>query len=65
MNFRWVETEEDTKALRWARVRFESTGAIGSRLELEGELLQLPAFTSGPERRTLGRIARPSRRAGQ
>jgi hypothetical protein len=43
-------------------VRFESSGAIGSGLELDGELLQLSAFTSGQERRTLGRIARPSRR---
>jgi hypothetical protein len=43
-------------------LRFESAGAIGSGLELEGELLQLSAFTSGQERRTLGRIARPSSR---
>jgi hypothetical protein len=43
-------------------VRFESSGAIGSGLELDGELLQLSGFTSGQERRTLGRIARPSGR---
>ncbi len=43
-------------------IRFESAGVIGSGLELQGELLQLSAFTSGQERRTLGHIARPSRR---
>jgi ARG/rhodanese/phosphatase superfamily protein len=43
-------------------LRLEGAGAIGSGLELEGELLQLSAFTSGRERRTLGRIARPSSR---
>ncbi|MGH3133270.1 MAG: ARPP-1 family domain-containing protein [Gaiellaceae bacterium] len=44
-------------------LRLESPGAIGSGLELEGELLQLSAFTSGRKSRTFGRIARPSRRA--
>jgi hypothetical protein len=44
-------------------LRLESAAVIGSGLELEGELLQLSAFTSGRERRTFGRIARPSRRA--
>ena len=44
-------------------LRLESAGVIGSGLELEGELLQLSGFTSGRERRTFGRIARPSRRA--
>jgi ARG/rhodanese/phosphatase superfamily protein len=43
-------------------LRLESAGVIGSGLELEGELLQLSAFTSGRERRTLGRIAPPSGR---
>ena len=43
-------------------VRLESAGVIGSGLELDGELLQLSAFTSGREARTFGRIARPSRR---
>jgi hypothetical protein len=43
-------------------LRFESAGAIGSGLELDGELLQLSAFSSGRESRTFGRIARPSRR---
>ena len=44
-------------------LRLESPGVIGSGLDLEGELLQLSGFTSGRERRTFGRIARPSRRA--
>jgi hypothetical protein len=44
-------------------LRLESASVIGSGLELEGELLQLSGFTSGCERRTFGRIARPSRRA--
>ena len=44
-------------------LRLEGAGAVGSGLELEDELLQLSAFTSGRERRTFGRIARPSRRA--
>ena len=36
---------------------------IGSGLELDGELLQLSAFTSdGGADRAFGRIARPSRR---
>ena len=43
-------------------LRFERAGAIGSGLELDGELLQLSAFSSGRESRTFGRIARPSRR---
>ena len=43
-------------------LRLESTGVIGSSLELEGELLQLSAFTSGQDARGAGRIARPSRR---
>ena len=44
-------------------LRLEGTALIGSGLELDGELLQLSAFTSGRQQRTLGRIARPSRRA--
>jgi hypothetical protein len=36
---------------------------IGSGLQLDGELLQLSAFTSdGGAERAFGRIARPSRR---
>jgi hypothetical protein len=44
-------------------LRLEGASVIGSGLELEGELLQLSGFTSGRERRTFGRIARPSRRS--
>ena len=40
-------------------VRLSAAGVVGSGLELEGELLQLCAFTSDERR---GRIARPSRR---
>jgi hypothetical protein len=44
-------------------VRLRRDGAIGSGLELDGELLQLSAFTSmGGADRAFGRIARPSRR---
>jgi hypothetical protein len=44
-------------------VRFRGTAVIGSGLELDGELLQLSAFTSGPDAaRAFGRIAAPSRR---
>jgi hypothetical protein len=43
-----------------ADVRLSGAGVLGSGLELEGELLQLCAFTSrGPG----GRLLRPSRRA--
>jgi hypothetical protein len=45
-----------------ADLRLETANVIGSGLELEGELLQLSAFTSGRESRTFGTIARPSRR---
>ena len=41
-------------------LRLSGDGVLGSGLELEGELLQLCAFTS---RGTDGRLARPSRRA--
>ncbi len=44
-------------------VRVRASGVIGSGLELDGELLQLSAFTSDDGgRRAFGRIARPSRR---
>jgi hypothetical protein len=43
-------------------LRFGRSTVIGSGLELDGELLQLSAFSSGRESRTFGRIARPSRR---
>lgn len=44
-------------------VRLRNEGIIGSGLELEGELVQLSAFTSRDGgRRAFGRIARPSRR---
>jgi hypothetical protein len=42
-------------------VRLRGDGVIGAGLELDGELLQLSAFTSDGGLR-LGRIARPSRR---
>jgi hypothetical protein len=44
-------------------IRLRGPGVIGSGLELDGELLQLSAFTSdGGADRAFGRIARPSRR---
>jgi hypothetical protein len=44
-------------------VRLRGAGVVGSGLELEGELIQLSAFTSEDGgRRAFGRIARPSRR---
>jgi hypothetical protein len=44
-------------------VRLRGPGVIGSALELDGELIQLSAFTSdGGGRRAFGRIPRPSRR---
>jgi hypothetical protein len=44
-------------------VRLRGEGLIGSGLELDGELLQLSAFTTdGAAERAFGRIARPSRR---
>jgi len=44
-------------------LRLRGPGVIGSGLELEGELLQLSAFTSdGGAERAFGRIARPSSR---
>ena len=44
-------------------VRLRGPGVIGSGLELDGETIQLSAFTSDDERRrAFGRIASPSRR---
>jgi hypothetical protein len=44
-------------------VRLRGERVIGSGLELDGELLQLSAFTpTGGHERAFGRIARPSRR---
>jgi hypothetical protein len=44
-------------------LRLRGAGVIGSGLSLDGELLQLSAFTSGDAgERAFGRIARPSRR---
>jgi hypothetical protein len=44
-------------------VRLRGDGVIGSGLSLDGEPLQLSAFTSGDAGVTAcGRIARPSRR---
>ena len=44
-------------------VRLRGSGVIGSGLELDGERIQLSAFTSdGRADRAFGRIARPSRR---
>ena len=44
-------------------VRLRGPGVIGSGLELDGELIQLSAFTSSDDGgRAFGRIARPSRR---
>jgi len=46
-----------------ADVRLRGPGVIGSGLELDGELIQLSAFTSSDGgARAFGRIARPSRR---
>ena len=43
-------------------LRLEAANVVGSGLELDGELLQLSAFSSARESRSFGRIARPSRR---
>jgi len=44
-------------------VRLRGPGVIGSGLELDGEPIQLSAFTSSDDgQRAFGRIARPSRR---
>ncbi len=44
-------------------VRLRGPGVIGSGLELDGELIQLSAFTIEGDRPRRGRIARPSRRS--
>jgi hypothetical protein len=44
-------------------VRLEGASVIGSGLELDGELIQLSAFSSAQASRPFGRIARPSRRS--
>ena len=44
-------------------LRLRGPGVIGSGLELDGERIQLSAFTSSDDgQRAFGRIARPSRR---
>ena len=44
-------------------LRLRGTAVIGSGLELDGEVIQLSAFTSGDGgARAFGRIARPSAR---
>jgi hypothetical protein len=43
-------------------LRLRDANVIGSGVELDGELLQLSAFTSDGGERAFGRIARPSRR---
>jgi hypothetical protein len=43
-------------------LRLRGGRVIGSGLELDGELIQLSAFTSDGAERAFGRIARPSRR---
>jgi hypothetical protein len=45
-------------------LRLRGPGVLGSGLEVDGETIQLSAFTSeGEGRRVVGRIARPSRRS--
>jgi hypothetical protein len=43
-------------------LRLTGRGVLGSGLELDGELIQLSAFTDGDALDRPGRIARPSRR---
>lgn len=43
-------------------VQLHGPGVLGAGLELDGELVQLSAFTIDADRPTRGRIARPSRR---
>ena len=54
-------TRREPSAGRGKDIRLSGEGVIGSGLELEGELLQLSAFTAGGGRPG-GHIARPSRR---
>ena len=65
----FVDEVADAPATRGASaglgedVRLRGPGVIGSGLELDGELIQLSAFTSSDGgQRAFGRIARPSRR---
>jgi hypothetical protein len=65
----FVDEAADAPATRGASaglgedVRLRGPGVIGSGLELDGELIQLSAFTSSDGgQRAFGRIARPSRR---
>jgi hypothetical protein len=62
----WVSTADESRrpsAGLGEDVRLRGERVIGSGLELEGELIQLSAFTSEDGgRRAFGRIARPSRR---
>jgi hypothetical protein len=44
-------------------VRLRGPGVVGSGLELDGELIQLCAFSSDGSGEPPTRIARPSRRA--
>ena len=44
-------------------VRLRGPGVLGAGLELDGELIQLSAFTIEADRPARGRIARPSRRS--
>ena len=44
-------------------IRLHGPGVLGAGLELDGELIQLSAFTIEGDRPTRGRITRPSRRS--
>ena len=46
-----------------ADIRLGGPGLLGSGLELDGELIQLSAFTVDAGPTAEGRIARPSRRS--
>jgi hypothetical protein len=64
----WVDSAEASRQASVGLgddVRLRGELVIGSGLELDGELLQLSAFTSrdSGRRRAFGRIARPSRRS--
>jgi hypothetical protein len=49
---------------RGSELHLRGLGVLGSGLELDGETVQLSGFTAeGVRRRTVGRIARPSRRS--
>ena len=56
-------TRREPSAGRGEDIRLAGEGAIGSGLELDGELIQLSAFTVGAASTApIARIARPSRR---